>query len=264
MALPSGAHLAGEAPLSRKSVSENGRVNLIFDPFRRESSSEFRHQFVADRQRSHEASRLSIGRGPRPPRTTSVAPTGIADDGDTTTILKSSAGIPITSATTVAMMAMARTVTLSTRLPPSWIAELALLCRAWPAVCKRSVHVALKRGSCSAIPADAHGKEKGGRLPASLLVSIYQYLLAQPPRCVCEHRVDLAGVRGQVGLRHDVVAVAARNVLEQLLEILAIAVDGLTEFGVVLVLAADVVESLLTLQRVETTGEDVALAAAIA
>ena len=40
-----------------------------------------------------------------------------------------------------------------------------------------------------------------------------------------EHGVDLAGVRGQVGLRHDVVAVVAGDVLEQLLEIVAVAVD---------------------------------------
>ena len=79
-----------------------------------------------------------------------------------------------------------------------------------------------------------------------------------------QHRVDLAGVRGQVGLRHDVVAVVAGDVLEQLLEIVAVAVDRGAEVGVVLVLAADLVEGLLALQRVEAAREDVALAAPVA
>ena len=79
-----------------------------------------------------------------------------------------------------------------------------------------------------------------------------------------KHRVDLAGIRRQVGLRHDVVAVVAGDVLEQLLEIVAVAVDRGAEFGVALILAADLVEGLLALQRVEAAREDVAFAAPVA
>ena len=79
-----------------------------------------------------------------------------------------------------------------------------------------------------------------------------------------QHRVDLPGIGGEVGLGHDVVAVVAGDVLEQLLEVVAIAVDRCAELGVVLVLAADLVEGLLALQRVEAAREDVAFAAAIA
>ena len=78
-----------------------------------------------------------------------------------------------------------------------------------------------------------------------------------------QHGVDLAGVRGQVGLRHDVVAVVAGDILEQPLEILAVAVDGGLELAVGLILAADLVEGLLALQRVEPAGEDVPLAAPV-
>ena len=79
-----------------------------------------------------------------------------------------------------------------------------------------------------------------------------------------KHRVDLAGVGGEVGLGHPVVAIVAGDVLQQLLEILAITVDGGAEFAVVLVFAADVVKRLLTLQRVEPAREDVMLAAPVA
>ena len=88
--------------------------------------------------------------------------------------------------------------------------------------------------------------------------------LAQPAARMGKHRVDLAGVRRQVGLRHDVVAVVAGDVLQQLLEIVAVAVDRGAEVRVALVLAADLVEGLLALQRVEAAREDVALAAPVA
>ena len=79
-----------------------------------------------------------------------------------------------------------------------------------------------------------------------------------------EHGVDLARIRRQIGLRHHIVAVVARNVLQQLLEIVAVAVDGSAEFAIRLIFAADVVEGLLAFQRIEPAREDVALAPAVA
>ncbi|TAZ14767.1 hypothetical protein ELH81_12195 [Rhizobium leguminosarum] len=78
-----------------------------------------------------------------------------------------------------------------------------------------------------------------------------------------EHRVDLARIRGEVGLRHRPVRVGAGDVGEQLFEITDVAVDGGAELRFAVIFALDLVEGLLALQRVEAAGEDVALAALV-
>ena len=87
--------------------------------------------------------------------------------------------------------------------------------------------------------------------------------LLQPAACMGQHGVDLAGVGRQVGLRHHVVAVVAADILQKLLEVAAVAVDGSAELRVRLVLAADFLEGLLALERVKPAREDVAFATAI-
>jgi len=76
-----------------------------------------------------------------------------------------------------------------------------------------------------------------------------------------QHRVDLAGVGDEVG-------VAGRRILpgrlgEEALEIAEIAIDGRAELRLLLILAPDLVEGLLALQRVEPPREDVLLATAM-
>src|SRR6478609_654209 len=87
---------------------------------------------------------------------------------------------------------------------------------------------------------------------------------AQTTCRMSKHRIDLAGVRGQVGLRYRAVRIGTGDIGEQLFEIADVAVDSGAEFRFAVILALDLVEGLLAFQRVEATGEDVALAALVA
>src|SRR3984893_9265215 len=79
-----------------------------------------------------------------------------------------------------------------------------------------------------------------------------------------EQRVNLAGIRGEVGLGQHLAAVVAGDLLEQALELVDIAIDGFAELGRAPVLAANLLEGLLALRRVEAAREDVPLAALVA
>ena len=81
---------------------------------------------------------------------------------------------------------------------------------------------------------------------------------------MCQHGVDLAGIRGEIGLRDGAVAIGAGNVGEQFFEIGDVTIDGGSEFRLAVILALDLVESLLAFQRVETAGEDIPLATLVA
>ena len=80
---------------------------------------------------------------------------------------------------------------------------------------------------------------------------------------VGEHRIDLAGVRGEIGAAGGAVAVGAGHLGQQLLEIGDVAVDGGAELVVALIFLADLVEGLLALQGIEPPGEEVLLAATV-
>src|SRR5262249_44786570 len=90
------------------------------------------------------------------------------------------------------------------------------------------------------------------------------FSLLEPSRRVGQHGVDLAGLRGEVGARHDRAAVVLRNVVEQPLELGDVAVDRLFELAVGAVALADLLEGALPLHGVEALGEDVAFAALVA
>src|SRR4029079_5024153 len=77
---------------------------------------------------------------------------------------------------------------------------------------------------------------------------------------VRKHRVDLARFRREVGAGHDLAASVARDLLEAPITIRTVAIDRLLEFAVRAVLLADVVECLLTLQRIKPAGEHVTFA----
>ena len=79
-----------------------------------------------------------------------------------------------------------------------------------------------------------------------------------------EHGVNLAGIRREIGLCDHVIAIVACNVFKQALEVVHVTVYGAAEFTICLILTLDVVKCLLTLQRVKTTGEDIAFATAVA
>src|SRR5262249_43216402 len=88
--------------------------------------------------------------------------------------------------------------------------------------------------------------------------------LVEASGSVCQHGVDLAGLRRQIAARHHLAAIVARDLVEQALEFGDIAVDRLLELAVGAVSPAHLVEGLLTLQGVEAARECVALAAVIA
>src|ERR1700687_5146368 len=79
-----------------------------------------------------------------------------------------------------------------------------------------------------------------------------------------EQRVDLAGIGSEVGLGQHLAAVVAGDLIEQALELVDIAIDGFAELGRAPVLAADLLEGLLALRRVEAAREHVPLAALVA
>src|SRR2546423_9711636 len=80
---------------------------------------------------------------------------------------------------------------------------------------------------------------------------------------VGEHRIDLAGLRGEIGPRQHLAAILARHLLEQPLELADIAVDGALEIAVVPIALADFLERPLALHGVELAREHVALAALV-
>src|SRR5262249_52682585 len=69
------------------------------------------------------------------------------------------------------------------------------------------------------------------------------------------------GLRGEIGSRHHLAAIVARDLVEQAFELGDVAVDRLHEFTVGAVLAPDLLEGPLALHGVELAREDVALAA---
>src|SRR6266508_4002148 len=81
---------------------------------------------------------------------------------------------------------------------------------------------------------------------------------------VGEHGVDLARLRGQVRARQHLVAVLARDLLEQPLELADIAIDGAAEIAVGAIALADFLERLLALHGVKLAREHVAFAALVA
>src|SRR5262245_15040100 len=105
-----------------------------------------------------------------------------------------------------------------------------------------------------------------GALIARPPVSPVRRLLLVETSCrVGEHGVDLARLRGEIGTRHHLAAVVARNLLEQPLELDDVAVDGALEFAVAAILPADLLERLLALHGVELAArERVAVAALVA
>ena len=76
-----------------------------------------------------------------------------------------------------------------------------------------------------------------------------------------QHGIDLAGVRSEIVPDHRGAAVAARHVVEQAFELVDIMLDGLPEFRIGAVFAANFVECLLALGGVEAPGEQAAFAA---
>src|SRR5580704_17184705 len=90
------------------------------------------------------------------------------------------------------------------------------------------------------------------------------HTLVESSRRVRQHGVDLAGVRGEIIARHGRAAIAARDVVEEPLELMDIVLDGLPELGIGAVLVADFIERLLALERVKAFGEYAALTALIA
>ena len=75
-------------------------------------------------------------------------------------------------------------------------------------------------------------------------------LLVETAGGVRQQGVDLAGIRGQVIAQHGRPAIAALDVLQQPFELVNVLFDGLPEFGIGAVFAANFVERLLTLGRV--------------
>src|SRR6266540_6611966 len=99
---------------------------------------------------------------------------------------------------------------------------------------------------------------------ARFVFPVGRKLLVETSRRVGEHGVDLACLRGEIGARHDLAAVVARDLIEQALELGDVAVDRLRELTVAAVLAPDFFERALALHGVELAREYVALAALVA
>src|SRR6516165_5763179 len=90
-------------------------------------------------------------------------------------------------------------------------------------------------------------------------------LLLEAPSGMREHRVDLAGVGGEIVARHRRTALAARHVVDEPLELVDVLLHGLPELGVAAILAADFLECLMPLSGVEAAAEQaITLAALVA
>ena len=79
-----------------------------------------------------------------------------------------------------------------------------------------------------------------------------------------EHRVNLARIRGQVGLTEHVVAVIAGDLRQELFEIGHVPFNSGPELRITCVFLSDLIEGLLTLQCIEAAREDMPLTAAVA
>src|SRR4051812_28487885 len=101
----------------------------------------------------------------------------------------------------------------------------------------------------------------GGSIdPIRPLEPIGDSLLVESPGRVCQHRVDLAGLRGEVGARYHLATVVSGDLVEEPLELADIAVHRLHEVAVAAILLADFLERALALHGVELAREHVALA----
>src|SRR5215470_7343057 len=89
-------------------------------------------------------------------------------------------------------------------------------------------------------------------------------LLIEAAGRVRQHSVNLAGLRGEIGPRHHLAAIVARDLIEQALELGDVAVDRLRELAIGAIFAADLLERALTLHRIELAREHIALAALVA
>src|SRR5579859_7493675 len=74
-------------------------------------------------------------------------------------------------------------------------------------------------------------------LPVAAGPSAAQPRLIEAAGRVRQHGVDLAGFRGQIGARHHLAAVVARDLFEQPLKLADVAVDRLLELAVGAILA---------------------------
>ena len=88
-------------------------------------------------------------------------------------------------------------------------------------------------------------------------------LLIEPAGGMRQHSVDLACVRRQIIAHDRRAAITARDIVEQPLELVDILLDSLPELGIAAVFAANLVECLLALGRIQATGEQAALAALV-
>jgi len=89
---------------------------------------------------------------------------------------------------------------------------------------------------------------------------VFACALAETAGSVGEERIDLARIRGEVGPRERLAALVARNLLQQLLELVDVAIDGFAELGVAAILLADFLEALLAGVGVEAAVENATLA----
>ncbi len=78
-----------------------------------------------------------------------------------------------------------------------------------------------------------------------------------------EHRIDLAGLRREIGARQSVVAVVTADIREQTLELLDIAIDRDPEIRIGTVAAADFLERLGAASDVEPAREGATFATTI-
>src|ERR1700674_3811837 len=102
-----------------------------------------------------------------------------------------------------------------------------------------------------------------GQSPA-ISISSLQRSVFQPARGVGKQRIDLAGVRREIRAGEALAAVVARHLVEQALELLDVAVDGVAELGGAPVAPADLVEGLLAVRGIEPAAHHVALPALVA
>ena len=77
---------------------------------------------------------------------------------------------------------------------------------------------------------------------------------------MCEHRIDLARLGGEIGAGQAVVAVVAIDIRQKPLELLNVAIDGRPEIRIGFVAAANVVERLRTAPDIKLPGECVDIA----
>src|SRR6187455_2733736 len=84
--------------------------------------------------------------------------------------------------------------------------------------------------------------ETGAPWRARDLIASVSGRSVEPSGSVREHGVDLAGLRGEIGARHRLAAIVARDLLEQPLELADVAVDGALEIALAAIFPADFLE----------------------